>query len=45
VNRGSHEVVLSDFALMTTEMRVNVNSIYIQSFAVDNLLAVAVPKP
>jgi len=35
------EVVLSDFALTTTGVRVNVNFSYIQSFAVDKLLAAA----
>ena len=32
-----------DLALMTTDVRKN--SIYIKSFAVDKLLAAAVPKP
>ena len=36
------EVVLSDFALMSTDVREN--SSYIKSFAVDKLLAAAAPK-
>jgi len=40
VNRDNREVVLSDFAYG----RVNVNSSYIKSFAVDKLLAAAAPK-
>ena len=36
------EVVLSDFALMSTDVREN--SSYIKSFAVDKLLPAAAPK-
>jgi len=43
VTRDNREVVLPDFALVTTD--VNVNSSYIKSFAVDKLLAAAAPKP
>ena len=35
VTSDNREVVLSDFALITTDVRANVNSSYIQSFAVD----------
>ena len=41
VNRDNRELVLSDFACM----RVNMNSSYIKSFAVDKLLAATAPKP
>ena len=41
----NRKVVLSDFALMTTDVRMTVNSSYVQSFAVDKLLAAAAPKP
>ena len=42
INCDNREVVLSDLALC---IRVNMNSSYIQSFAVDKLLAAAAPKP
>jgi len=42
VNCDNREVVLSDFALYVC---VNVNSSYINSFAVSKLLAAAAPKP
>jgi len=38
------ETVPSDFVLITTDVRVNVKSSYIQLFAADKLLAVAMPK-
>ena len=41
MNRDYREVVLSDLALC---IRVNMNSSYIKSFAVDKLLAAAAPK-
>jgi len=36
--------MISDFALMAIDVRVNVNSSYVQSFAVVKLLAAAAPK-
>jgi len=37
VIRDNHEVVPFDLTLMTIDVHVNVNSSYIQSFAVDKL--------
>ena len=42
MNRNNRKVVLSDFALMSTDMCEN--SSYIKSFAVDKLLAAVAPK-
>jgi len=44
VNCDDGEVVLPDFALVTIDMHVSVNSSYIQSFAVNKLLAAAALK-